>query len=670
MRRGRLTFRANWYLSYLWPGKGRALILALGCAVGVAIAYFLAARIGLALLDHEVAVFWPASGIAVGILVMAGPRARGAVVIGVVVATIIANLMGDRSLWTSVFKGFCNAGEAVLTAWLIERWFGRAFAFDDVRHALGFVAAAGLGAAASGIGGAATMTLLHNTGPFWDVWRTWFLASSVGIVVVAPLVIGLRQLWRELPSRAESVEGVGVLAIVPLASWYAVAQPIGSWLSFDADALVFPLLLWLAARCQATFGIAGAFVWSITVICATAFGVGHFGDATVPLTERVKGAQVAVTLVTLCTLVLIALFTERRRNEAALKLALLTEEESKIRLADAMAAGQVIAFEWDATTGLSRRDDGAHILGLDQGGMAKRPHPNFIEQVHLDDRASLKTRIRGLRPDNRSYALTFRFVRPDGRQVWLEETARGEFDLSGRLLRIKGLTRDITERRELEEHKSLLIAELDHRVKNVLSTVSAIASRTQETSSSMADYIAALDGRIRSMATTHELLSCRQWHGVPLTELVHRVLSPYATASNTRIEGSDDILRAESGQAIAMVLHELATNAAKFGALSVKGGQVSVRWCHGPNVDGQSRLNIWWEESGGPTVRRQTRSGYGTSVIRHLIPYELGGAVDLVYASDGVRCSLDIPARWLKDQLPAGDASTNPIGDDETAPKV
>jgi integral membrane sensor domain MASE1 len=164
-----------------------------------AITYFLAAQLGLGLLSKstDVAVFWPASGFAVGILIVLGPQGRAAVVIGVVSATIAANLMSDRSLWTSLFKAFCNAGEAVLTAWLIEQWFGRAFAFDDLRRVLGFVVAACIGAAASALGGAAIMTLLHTAAPFWDVWRVWFLSDGVGIVVVAPLIIGISQLWRE-----------------------------------------------------------------------------------------------------------------------------------------------------------------------------------------------------------------------------------------------------------------------------------------------------------------------------------------------------------------------------------------------------------------------------------------------------------------------------------------
>ena len=270
-------------------------LLALGLTISVTIAYFFAARLGLALLAEGVAVFWPASGIAVGVLVTLGRRVRAPVVIGVVAATIAANVLSDRSIWTSVFKGFCNAGDAVLTAWLIEQWFGGEFAFDDVRHVLGFGVAACLGAAVSAIAGAATVTLLHTPSPFWDAWRAWFLADGVGTVMVAPLLIGLRQLWRELPSRADSIEGVGVLTVFTPASFYSVAQPSGSWATYDADAVVFPLLLWLTARCHPIFAIAAAFIWSTTVIWATIFGVGQFGDVGVPLTHRETGAQISVS---------------------------------------------------------------------------------------------------------------------------------------------------------------------------------------------------------------------------------------------------------------------------------------------------------------------------------------------------------------------------------------
>ncbi len=344
--------------------------------------------------------------------------------------------------------------------------------------------------------------------------------------------------------------------------------------------------------------------------------------------------------------------TERKQTEALLS-------ESNALLADAMAAGQVMAFEWDPATGLSKRCDKAlHILGYEHADLASARRNDFLGRVHPEDRELFKTNLRKLCPAEPSYALNFRFIRPDGRQVWLEETAKGEFDAAGGLLRIKGLTRDITERMALEEQKNMLIAELDHRVKNVLAIVAVVASRTQETNSSMADFVTALEGRIQSMAATHELLSHRRWQGIPLSQLVERELAPYATGTNTHVDGADDILSADAGQAVAMVFHELATNAAKFGALSATTGNVSVRWGQRQNGRSHSWLCIDWEESGGPKVIANTRSGYGTSVISDLIPYELGGTVDLVLAPAGVRCKIELPAHWLTSSYRPSDPLT------------
>ena len=184
-------------------------------------------------------------------------------------------------------------------------------------------------------------------------------------------------------------------------------------------------------------------------------------------------------------------------------------------------------------------------------------------------------------------------------------------------------------------------------VKNALSTVSAVVSHTWQGSRSVADFVAALDGRIRSMATSHELLSARQWHGVSLTELVQRELAPYATRNNTELNGPDVSLKPAAGQAMAMVLHELATNAAKYGALSTRNGRVSVRWDRHLNGHPRSDLVLEWQEIGGPPVVAFGKSSYGTSTIRGLIPYEFGGKVDLVLALDGVRCRLELPAEWL-----------------------
>jgi len=330
----------------------------------------------------------------------------------------------------------------------------------------------------------------------------------------------------------------------------------------------------------------------------------------------------------------------RRRTEALMK-------ESEARLQEALAAGQVIAFEWEAGTDITHRSqNAAEILGFARGNEPKSLG-DFLAAVHAHDRPHVKALIASLHPDSPSYAIDFRYIRPDGREVWLEETARGEFDAAGSCVRLKGLTRDITEHKRAKEHQSLLIAELDHRVKNVLSCVAAIVQRTRESSGSMVEFTDALERRIHSMANTHALLSRGRWQGVSLAELVDGELAPWGTERSLTVEGPQVFLAAEATQAMAMVLHELATNAGKYGALSMQSGQVSVRWHCGSNGSASTAVFLEWQERGGPSVVAPTTPGYGTSVICDLIPYELGGAVDLTFAAAGVGCRIVIPAKWI-----------------------
>jgi two-component sensor histidine kinase len=232
--------------------------------------------------------------------------------------------------------------------------------------------------------------------------------------------------------------------------------------------------------------------------------------------------------------------------------------------------------------------------------------------------------------------------RKDGSIVPVE-LAVSDMEVAGRKMST-GVVRDITERKRTEEHQELLVAELDHRVKNVLAQVAVVAASTRQGSHSIDEFLGSLDGRIQSMAAAHTLLSRSGWQSVGLDALVGNQLAPYTTGANITISGPDVMLTSTEIQAVARVLHELATNAAKYGALSTPGGQVSVIWDLQANGQATS-LILLWREIGGPLVPTGVQPSYGTNLIRNLIPHELGGVVDLVFAAEGVNCRIEIPVK-------------------------
>jgi PAS domain S-box-containing protein len=312
----------------------------------------------------------------------------------------------------------------------------------------------------------------------------------------------------------------------------------------------------------------------------------------------------------------------------------------------AAKAALVGSFSYDADTDELQVSEGyAAIYGLPEGTGHTTLRAWRVGVLPEDAARVDELRSRAFREQRGEYATEYRIVRDTGETRWIEARCFLSYRSDGRPDRMVGVNIDVTDRKRAEEHQRMLVAELDHRVKNVLATVSAVASRTQDASLSGADFAARLAGRIQSMAATHELLSCRQWRGISMSELVRRELAPYRAKSNTVISGPDVTLSPEAGQTVSMVLHELTTNAAKHGALSTDDGLVSVRWRRAWNTD--ASLCIEWQETGGPPVKAPRRSSYGSEVIRNLIPYELDGTVDLEFATEGVRCVVNIPATEL-----------------------
>ncbi len=262
----------------------------------------------------------------------------------------------------------------------------------------------------------------------------------------------------------------------------------------------------------------------------------------------------------------------------------------------------------------------------------------WVKALHPEDREAT------LRAWNQREAVPvhveFRWRRPDGSDVWVLGQAAPDVDAEGTVLGYVGSITDITERKRAEQRQRLLLSELDHRVKNNLTAVLSLAQQTIGASHTLEEFRAAFIGRVRAMAQSHAVLASAHGKGFEFREAARLILAPFMQDEPSRIQISGDALTlpARAGLPIALSFHELATNAAKHGSLSVATGKVQLTWAR---VDGHVRFT--WSESGGPTVHPPKTGGIGYELIRGLIAFELRGKVDVQYAPTGLICTLQIP---------------------------
>jgi signal transduction histidine kinase len=324
--------------------SAQSWINSVGLAIAVGVAYFLAARLSLFFLTKPdgVAVFWPAAGVSSGVLIGLGSRALWPVMAGTMAATLVANLLGDRNVWSAIFFALSNALEAGLVAALIQRYFGQPFSLDRLRSVIGLLAATIVATAISGIVGTLGFRLFHSSpASFLTIWHHWFLSDAIGIVTVAPLLIGLAAAVRDPPPHTEVSEGAAVVVMLIIASGTIVLLPREPWMAVLPAGLFFPLLLWVTARCRPVFAAAAAFVVALTVVWTTTFDIGILGDPSLPVTQRILVAQASILTASFCALVLAALFAERKANELRLvhsNLMLKRERDNKLMNMQAVTA--------------------------------------------------------------------------------------------------------------------------------------------------------------------------------------------------------------------------------------------------------------------------------------------------------------------------------------------
>jgi two-component sensor histidine kinase len=250
-------------------------------------------------------------------------------------------------------------------------------------------------------------------------------------------------------------------------------------------------------------------------------------------------------------------------------------------------------------------------------------------------RAAIEDYFAGRRP---SYEVEYRVRRRDGAVRWISSRGRLTRDPEGRPIRMTGVIWDATERREADERQRLLLAELDHRVKNTLSRVQSMLAQSLRGARSMKEFARAFEGRIAATARAHGLLTRHSWRGADLRDIALQELAPHAEVGSVQAEGEPVRLDAASAVSFAMAFHELTTNAVKYGALSRPGGRVAISWRREAG-----RLLLSWTETGGPPVEPAPRRGFGSLLIERGLAYELRGEARLEFLPEGVRCLVEAP---------------------------
>jgi two-component sensor histidine kinase/DNA-binding response OmpR family regulator len=382
------------------------------------------------------------------------------------------------------------------------------------------------------------------------------------------------------------------------------------------------------------------------------YEIGAVDYVAVPVVPEVLRAKVRV---------FIELYRKTRQLEAlnaelearvAARTAELEAQTERLRQSEdrrsiALSAGDMGSWEIDLAAGRVEWDAGEYrIFGVDPGSF--EPTVERIEALfHPDDRnrCSLDTLSR----ENASrLQLEFRVVRPNGEVRWCFAAAAITRDAGGRAMRLNGVTIDITERKRAEERQLLLAREVDHRARNMLAVVLSVLRLTK--AKSTPEFVATVEGRIHALAATHNLLSATRWQGANLRQIVDEELAPYHTDHRDRIEtgGPPAMLLPATAQAVALALHELATNAVKYGSLSTNTGHLRLVW----SIDDEA-LVIEWTETGGPQASEPRTMGFGLSIVRSSIEAQFRGGVLYEWRQEGLHCRLSIPRVQIANPQPA-----------------
>lgn len=317
---------------------------------------------------------------------------------------------------------------------------------------------------------------------------------------------------------------------------------------------------------------------------------------------------------------------------------------SEERLGFTMQAARVGAWTLDLT---DMRLTTSVICKRNFGRAPNEPftYDDLISSILPDERPRMQASVKEAIEGHTDYEHEYRITTPKGETRWIVARGRPHYGADGKPLSMSGVTLDMTENRRNEEQRILLTAELKHRVKNSMATIQSIATQTLRNASSVREAQEVLTARMQSLATAHDLLTREEWRSATVAECVASATESFGTADSRRflVGGPDVSLGPRASMSMVLALHELSTNAVKYGALSVPRGHVSIDWYiadHGAD----KMIEFRWQEVGGPKVTgKPSRRGFGTRLIEKVLAAELDGTAEIQYLPAGLVFTLTAP---------------------------
>lgn len=329
----------------------------------------------------------------------------------------------------------------------------------------------------------------------------------------------------------------------------------------------------------------------------------------------------------------------------------------------AVRASGHLLYDWDSQTGeMLYGGDLTSILGYSAEEMGNRLE-RWYEIIHPDEVDLFKDEIARVVETGGRFRLDFRVLHKDGHYIDVEDDGYFVRDPDGGTKRMIGFVRNVTERKRAEERQLLLMREIDHRAKNLLATIQAMVIQTARTKDEISEFVEAIQHRIQAMASVHDLLSTSRWQGAGLRALVMEELAPFVDEGRVaKMGGPDLVLKPNTAMSLCLVVHELVTNAAKYGALSVPEGRVELTW----RQDDDGGIVVQWLESNGPLVRRPKHKGFGSRLIESSLG-ATGGKAQLRFERTGLKCTIHLSAQEIVTPT-SRPSSSESKGSDEIAP--